>query len=62
MNHLEKTILPILLATVWISISEFVRNSFFLHDHWIEHYKGLGLTLQSGQSRISRNAGVTAEI
>lgn len=43
MNHLKKTILPILLATVWISISEFVRNSFVLHHYWIEHYENLGL-------------------
>jgi len=44
MNFLKKTILPILLATIWISISEFVRNSFFLHYYWINHYKKLGLT------------------
>lgn len=43
MNFLKKTIIPILLATIWISISEFVRNSFFLHDYWIEHYKNLGM-------------------
>jgi hypothetical protein len=44
MNFLKKTILPILLATIWISISEFVRNSIVLHGYWIEHYKSLGLT------------------
>ncbi len=43
MNFFRKTILPVLLATIWISISEFVRNSFFLHDYWINHYKDLGL-------------------
>lgn len=40
---LQKTIVPILLATVWISISEFGRNTFLLHDYWIEHYQSLGL-------------------
>jgi hypothetical protein len=32
------------LATIWISVSEFVRNSYFLRHYWIEHYDGLGLT------------------
>ncbi|MFT3703532.1 MAG: hypothetical protein QM802_14310 [Agriterribacter sp.] len=41
---MKKTILPILLATIWISISEFVRNSFVLHNYWIEHYKKIGIT------------------
>jgi hypothetical protein len=40
----KKTILPILLATIWISISEFVRNTFLLHNYWTEHYQNLGLT------------------
>ncbi|HEY4798808.1 MAG TPA: hypothetical protein VII99_06995 [Bacteroidia bacterium] len=40
----KKTILPILLATIWISISEFVRNTFILHNYWVEHYQKLGLT------------------
>jgi len=39
----KKTILPILLATIWISISEFVRNTFLLHNYWTEHYQNLGL-------------------
>jgi hypothetical protein len=41
---MKKILLPIVLATVWISISEFVRNSFFLHNYWVEHYQKLGLT------------------
>jgi hypothetical protein len=44
MSLFKKTILPVLLATIWISISEFVRNSFFLHDYWINHYQHLGMT------------------
>jgi hypothetical protein len=43
MNFFKKTLLPILLATIWISISEFVRNTFLLHDYWIDHYSNLGL-------------------
>lgn len=37
------TLLPILAATGWIGISEFVRNEFLLKEHWTAHYKGLGL-------------------
>ena len=44
MNFFKKTILPILFATIWISVSEFVRNSFLLHDYWISHYTKLGMT------------------
>jgi len=44
MKTIKKTVLPILIATIWISISEFVRNSFLLHHFWTEHYKTLGLT------------------
>jgi hypothetical protein len=41
---MKKTILPILLATIWISLSEFVRNTFLVHSNWVEHYQKLGLT------------------
>ncbi len=43
MTLLKKTILPVLLATVWISISEFVRNEFILKHYWTDHYQKLGL-------------------
>jgi hypothetical protein len=43
MKTFKNTILPILLATIWISISEFVRNEFILKHYWTEHYQGLGL-------------------
>ncbi|MFO0518994.1 MAG: hypothetical protein ACK515_01050 [bacterium] len=41
---MKKIILPILLATIWISLSEFVRNTFLVHSNWIEHYQNLGMT------------------
>lgn len=47
MKLIKNTILPILLATIWISISEFVRNQILLNSYWIEHYKGLGITFPS---------------
>lgn len=44
---MKKTIAPILLATVWISLSEFVRNQFLLQDNWSSHYADMGLTFPS---------------
>ena len=40
---MQKQILSILTATIWISISEFVRNTFILHSNWVGHYSGLGM-------------------
>ena len=47
MIALKKVILPILLATVWISISEFARNELIIKSYWIAKYKSLGLTFPS---------------
>ncbi|MCA0447880.1 MAG: hypothetical protein LCH54_16800 [Bacteroidetes bacterium] len=44
MLFLKKTILPILAAAIWISLSEFVRNQFILLSFWTDHYSNLGLT------------------
>jgi hypothetical protein len=43
----RKTILPVLLATIWISISEFVRNEFLVKSFWTKHYQHLGLSFPS---------------
>jgi len=47
METVKKTILPILLAAIWISISEFVRNELLLKSYWTEHYENLGLVFPS---------------
>lgn len=44
MKVLKNTVLPIFAATLWISISEFVRNEFIVKSYWVNHYKELGLT------------------
>jgi hypothetical protein len=44
---MKKAVLPVLLATIWISISEFVRNEFLLKSNWIDHYENLGLLFPS---------------
>jgi hypothetical protein len=47
MISFKKTILPILLSTVWISISEFVRNEFLVKSYWTAHYENLGFVFPS---------------
>jgi hypothetical protein len=44
MRILRNTVLPLLVATLWISASEFFRNEFLVKSYWINHYEGLGLT------------------
>jgi Na+-transporting NADH:ubiquinone oxidoreductase subunit NqrE len=44
---MKHTILPILLATAWISLSEFIRNEFLLKEYWTAHYSSMGLTFPS---------------
>ena len=44
---LKKTVLPILLATIWISISEFARNELLLKSYWTRHYENMGLVFPS---------------
>jgi hypothetical protein len=40
---MKRTVLPILIATIWIIVSEFVRNTFLLNSFWTEHYQKLGM-------------------
>lgn len=47
MKYLKKVILPILFSTIWISISEFVRNEFLVKSYWVNHYKSLNLVFPS---------------
>jgi hypothetical protein len=47
MTTIKKTVLPVLLATIWISISEFARNEFLVKSYWTGHYKKLGLVFPS---------------
>ena len=47
MHLIKKTILPVLAATAWISVSEFVRNEFILKQYWLSHYQQMGITFPS---------------
>jgi len=44
---IKNTIIPVFLATIWISISEFVRNEYLLKSYWTKHYENLGLVFPS---------------
>ena len=44
MSVAKKTILPVLLSTVWISVNEFVRNQLVFQQYWVDHYHDLGIT------------------
>lgn len=39
---MKKTVLALFLATLWISLSEVLRNTFLLHEYWVRHYQNLG--------------------
>lgn len=47
MTIFKHTIGPVILATLWISISEFVRNEFLFKSYWTEHYASLGILFPS---------------
>jgi len=48
MIKLQKRVWAVLLATIWIAGSEFLRNEILLKSFWTEHYARLGLVFPSG--------------
>lgn len=47
MKTIQKQVLSIILAAVWISLSEFVRNELLFKSYWTAHYQSLGLVFPS---------------
>jgi len=48
MNGILRTaVLPILAASLWISISEFLRNEIIIKSYWISHYEKMGIKFPS---------------
>jgi len=47
MNVFNRNVVAVIAATIWISISEFVRNELLFKSYWIEHYQKLGLVFPS---------------
>jgi len=44
---MKKEIISIIVAGIWITFSEFIRNELLLRDFWAIHFKNLGLTFQT---------------
>jgi hypothetical protein len=44
---MKKTLLPIAVAGIWITASEFVRNEFLLKSYWVGHFEALGLRFET---------------
>jgi hypothetical protein len=40
---MKKMVLRIMLAGLWITISEFIRNELLFKSYWVNHFEGLGL-------------------
>lgn len=47
MKKKKLKILSVILAGLWITISEFVRNEFLLKSYWTDHYNQLGLKFET---------------
>lgn len=47
MDWLKKEGVPVLLASLWIGVSEFLRNEIFFKTYWTNHYLSLGLKFPS---------------
>jgi hypothetical protein len=47
MKFFKDVVLPVILATIWISISEFARNEYIVKTYWTSHYSNLGLQFPS---------------
>jgi hypothetical protein len=46
-NNLKSITLALGLATLWITISEFVRNEFLFKSYWSNHFESLGLSFKT---------------
>ncbi len=40
---MKTSVLSIVLAGIWITVSEFVRNEFLLKGYWVRHFESLGI-------------------
>jgi hypothetical protein len=47
LNYIKKAAVPVLLAGIWINLSEFARNELLLKSHWVRHYQQLGMVFPS---------------
>ena len=47
MKWLKVNVLPVIVATIWITVSEFLRNQFLLKYFWSAHYMKIGMIFPS---------------
>jgi len=44
---MKKAILAIILAGIWITVSEFIRNEFLFKTYWVHHFRSIGLEFKT---------------
>ena len=44
---MKKSILSIIIAGIWITVSEFVRNELLFKGYWLDHYRAMGLEFKT---------------
>jgi len=44
---MNKNILSVFAAGIWITLSEFIRNEILFKSYWVEHYRALGLGFET---------------
>lgn len=47
MKYFNTTIFPILIAGIWINLSEFVRNELIVKSYWVGHFNKMDLVFPS---------------
>jgi hypothetical protein len=40
---MKKPFLAIIIAGIWITVSEFLRNELLFNSYWVNHFSSLGL-------------------
>jgi len=42
-----RSIITVILAGIWVNVSEFFRNEYLLKSFWVHHFKSHGMTFPS---------------
>lgn len=44
---MNKKVLAVLAAGIWITFSEFIRNELIFKEYWVQHFQSIGLVFQT---------------
>jgi len=44
---MKKTVLPVIIGGIWITLSEFIRNEFLFKNYWAGHFNTIGLRFET---------------